>query len=77
MRLALALEHGRALFIRGALVYVIGRREVRDGRALGVDLDPLDGLHVVCSTDGVVITAYRNKQLNPRDHRSRHFARAA
>jgi hypothetical protein len=56
------LDYGRTLHIRGAEVHFLGRREVRKYYRLGVDLSHLEGLLVVCSNDGVILTVYRNKQ---------------
>ena len=59
-----ALDYGRELHARGALIYVIGRREIERYRAAGVDLSDLDGLQVVCAPSGAVITTYRNRDLS-------------
>lgn len=72
-----ALEHGRRVWTRGAQVFVLGQKEL-------VKLKParasrLDGLQVVCSPDGDVLTVYRNKDLRGLRPRSRrpHFCQAA
>ncbi len=52
---------GRELRLRGAWVYVVGRRDVRRAAREGVDIASLEGVHVVCSDDGAVITVYRNR----------------
>ncbi len=59
------LRHGRRVYIRGACLYAVGKREVHRSARRGVDLTALDGIHVVCS-DGVVLTVYRNRALNLR-----------
>lgn len=72
---AAALDYGRELHARGAVLYVLGRREVRRMRRGGLDLSAHEGVHVVCSADGVVITAYRNhdlRGLRPRHRRHLH-----
>jgi len=61
------LEFGRRAFVRGARVHVIGRREVLKASAKGANLEELNGLHVVCDPSGVVLTVYRNQELNLRD----------
>jgi len=58
-----ALTYGREVPTRGAFVYAIGRKEVKLWLELGVDLSNYSGLQVVCSTDAVVLTAYRNKDF--------------
>jgi len=62
--LARTLEHGRSVHIRGADIYVVGRREIKDSGEHGVNIADLNGIHVVCASDtGIVITAYRNRNL--------------
>lgn len=61
---ARTLEHGRFVHVRGADIYVVGRREIKLGSVQGLDIADLHGIHVVCASDsGVVITAYRNRNL--------------
>jgi hypothetical protein len=67
-----ALDFGRLVYTRGAAIYVIGRKEVLRARRLGVDLSEYEGVHVVCSADGAVLTVYRNRDfrgLRSRRHR--------
>ncbi|GIW71168.1 MAG: hypothetical protein KatS3mg102_0710 [Planctomycetota bacterium] len=59
----LALDFGRERFVRGARIFVIGRREIERARRCGVDLADLEGLHVVVSHDGHILTTYRNRDL--------------
>jgi hypothetical protein len=54
------IEYGRTVYTRGALVYAIGRKEVERHRQEGIDLSECKGVQVVCSTDGSVLTVYRN-----------------
>lgn len=73
-----AMAFGREVHTRGATIYAIGRREVREAAALGEDLGAFEGVQVVCSRDGAVITVYRNrdfKGLKPK--LGRHFNNAA
>jgi hypothetical protein len=66
----LALGHGRVVHVRGAVIRVVGRREVERAARRGLDLAPAEGVHVVCGAGGVVLTAYRNRDLTglrPRD----------
>ncbi|ACY14673.1 DUF4258 domain-containing protein [Haliangium ochraceum] len=63
-----AFLFGRAHHLRGARIYVIGRREVREAAEQdGFYLDDLEGLHVVCHPDGLVLTVYRDRRLNVRE----------
>tara|TARA_B100000678_G_scaffold283835_1_gene284471 strand:- start:565 stop:882 length:318 start_codon:yes stop_codon:yes gene_type:complete len=63
------LRHGRCLYVRGAQLYVVGKREVQSAAQKSLDLRHLEGIHVVCSPEGVVLTVYRNKNLNLRPRR--------
>lgn len=54
------LTYGRSAHVRGALVFAIGRREVEHWRARGLDLRPFEGIQVVQSLEGRILTAYRN-----------------
>jgi hypothetical protein len=67
------LAYGRAVWTRGACVHVIGRKEVRRYRRAGLDLAPYEGVHVVVSPEGTVLTVYRNRDLRGlrRDTRRR------
>lgn len=68
-----ALEYGRVVHTRGARIHVIGRKEVERFRHDGVDLEDCEGVHVVCTTDGVVMTVYKNFDLRGlRPCRRRH-----
>jgi len=67
-----ALDYGRVVHTRGAAIHVIGRKEVDWFDRLGIDLSRYEGVQVVCSSDGAVITVYRNRDfrgLRPRHRR--------
>lgn len=68
-----AMAYGRALYARGAVIFAIGRKEVVRHLQRRVDLRAYEGVEVVCSHDGAIITAYRNRNLHDlrglRDHR--------
>jgi len=69
-----ALFFGRTIHVRGADICVIGRKEVKRLRREGFDVSGYEGLHVVCSGDGCVLTVYRNydlRGLRPRRRRRR------
>jgi hypothetical protein len=59
-----ALTYGRRIRRPGAVVHVIGRKEVERWRARGVNLSDYVNLQVVCATDGAIITVYRNSNLH-------------
>src|SRR5436305_1974491 len=66
---------GRRVYTRGAVIYVVGRREVKIWERRGIDLSSLEGVHVVCEPGGRIKTVYRNRRLDrlrPR-HGGRHI----
>ena len=66
------VEYGRVVFVRGATIYAVGRKEVARFRREGVDLATGEGVQVVCSNDGAVMTVHRNhdfRGLRPRRRR--------
>ncbi len=78
-----ALTYGRVARVRGASIYAVGRKEVERYGAEGVDLRRFQGVQVVCSPDGAIVTVYRNNDfrgLRPRSglrhHRRNHVRRA-
>lgn len=74
-----AITLGRIVRTRGAEIHVIGRKEVQRFAAEGLDLSEFEGVQVVCSRGGWVITAYRNRDFRAlRPHRrQRSFGTAA
>lgn len=70
--MARVLEYGRCVSVRGAEIYVIGRKEVERYRREGVDLAGLDGLQVVANDAGLVYTVYRNRDFRGLKERRRH-----
>ena len=74
--LAAVLEYGRVVYVRGAKIYVIGRKEVTKFLCRGVELADLEGIHVVCTPENVVLTTYRNRNFRGlRPHGRRHRQR--
>jgi hypothetical protein len=75
----LVLNYGRAAHIRGATIYVVGRKEVERYRQDGIELSSVEGVQVVCTDSGSILTVYRNRDLRglrPRSRRARrHYAR--
>jgi hypothetical protein len=70
-----AMTYGRVVHVRGADIHAIGRKEVEWFERDGIDLSPYEGLQVVCSSDGAVLTVYRNRDF--RGLRSHHRRRPA
>ncbi len=70
----LVLNYGRAAHIRGATIYVVGRKEVEHYRQDGIELSSVEGVQVVCTDSGSILTVYRNRDLRglrPRSRRAR------
>lgn len=62
----LVLNYGRSSHTRKAVIYAIGRREIKE---FGRFLEPCEGIHVLCSAlDGAIITTYRNHDLSRMKH---------
>ena len=59
----LVIEYGRVVFTRGAMIYAIGRNEVKQYKIEKAEISYCEGVQVVCSMDGVVLTAYRNQSF--------------
>lgn len=70
---------GREIHTHGATVYFVGRDEVERNQRSGMDWRPLEGLCVVCSREGAVLTVYRNRNLRrlKRCKRGRNYRREA
>src|SRR3954451_1922601 len=58
-----AIFYGRVVYTRGAVVHAIGRNEIAHYAEEGIDLSAYNGVQVVCSRDGSVITVYRNRDF--------------
>ncbi len=60
------LTYGRSAHNRKALIYAVGRKEVKEN---GRFLEGCEGIQVICSpTDGTIITTYRNHDLRGLRH---------
>ncbi|MCV6587814.1 MAG: DUF4258 domain-containing protein [Marinobacterium sp.] len=73
----MALRYGRTIRSRRAVFKVIGRKEIERYAGQAPELRDLNGIQVVSSPEGVVLTAYRNRnlrQIRPshRKHRNLH-----
>lgn len=70
----LVLNYGRTAHIRSATIYAVGRKEVERYRQNGIELSPVEGVQVVCTESGAILTVYRNRDLRglrPRSRRAR------
>lgn len=69
------IGYGRAVHTRGAVIHAVGRKEVERFRRDGIDLSDCEGVQVVCSTRGAIVTVYRNhdfRKLRSRLGRDRY-----
>jgi Domain of unknown function (DUF4258) len=75
LAIAIVLEYGRDVLVRGAWICVIGKKEIERSRRHGIDLSAYAGVHVVLSEEGgSVMTVYRNgdfRRLRAKSRRQR------
>lgn len=69
---AVVLCFGRSIHVRGAEILVLGRNEIVRTARFGLDFSSYEGIHVVCSADGSILTVYRNRSLHGLRPRRRH-----
>ena len=69
------LTFGRVVYVRGADICVIGRKEIAWYAKDGIDLSAYDGVQVVTTTDGIILTVYRNRSFNGLRGRCAHRRR--
>ncbi len=68
---AAAIEYGEAVEIRGATIFVLGRKDVRRVDCPYVNLRRFEGVQVVCSRANV-LTVYRNQKFTGLRRSNRH-----
>jgi hypothetical protein len=74
----MVLNYGRTAHVRGATIYVVGRKEVDRFQQDGIALSSVEGVQVVCTDSDEILTVYRNRDLRglrPRSRRSRRSRR--
>jgi len=59
------LTYGRRVWTRGAQVFALGQREVERGAHRGLNLLPYEGIQVVCTPEGSILTVYRQHNFKP------------
>ncbi len=62
------LLFGREVHTRGASIFTVGRKEVTKYMSKGIDLRRQEGIQVVCSPNGAVLTVYRNNDFSSLKH---------
>lgn len=76
---AMVMAYGRLARVRGAEIYAVGRKEVERYLREGVDLSRFQGVQVVCTPEGTILTVYRNNDfrgLRPRSSQRQHLRAA-
>ena len=68
-----ALDYGRIVHVRGAAIFAIGKKEVARCQSRGINISDLEGVQVVCKSDGMILTVYRNRDFRGLRPRRRHF----
>lgn len=58
------LDYGRRIHAKGLTYYVVGHKEVDLYAEQGVNLANFEGLQVLVSEDGAVVTTYRSRDLH-------------
>lgn len=56
-----AFRYGYRFHHHGAIYYRIGRKEIKRYSAICPDLKKMNGIHVVTSLNGKILTLFRNK----------------
>lgn len=72
----LAYQYGRVIHSRRAVYHVIGNKEIKKYGDIEPELKNMNGVQLVMSINGIVLTAYRNKDLRkvrPYKHSHKHL----
>ena len=75
-QLVLAYQYGRVIHSRRAVYYVIGNKEIEKYGSIESELKQMNGIQLVMSPNGTVLTAFRNKDLRkvrPFKHKHKHL----
>jgi len=67
----LTLRLGREVYAKGAVIVLVGHREVAELQGIFPEIRELEGLHVVLDRSGAIVTAYRNRERIYRKRRRR------
>ena len=72
----LAYKYGRVIHARRAVYRVIGNKEIEKYGSIEPELKNMNGIHLVMSSKGTVLTTFRNKDLRkvrPDKHNHKHL----
>jgi len=62
-QVVLAYQYGRVIHSRRAVYHVIGNKEIEKYGSIKPELKAMNGIQLVMSSNGIVLTAFRNKDL--------------
>lgn len=74
--LAQVMRYGRTIYSRGATYRVIGRKEVAHLATAGIDLRAAEGVQVLLTNSGTVLTTFRShdlRKIRPSKRRHAHY----
>jgi len=72
----LAYQFGRVIHSRRAVYHVIGNKEIEKYGSIEPELKAMNGVQLVMSSNGTVLTAFRNKNIRkvrPFKHSHKHL----
>ena len=75
-QIMLAYKYGRIIHSRRASFHVIGKKEVEMYGSIDPELKEMNGIQLVVSSNGTLLTVYRNKDLRkirPYKHSHKHL----
>ena len=75
-QVVLAFQYGRIIHARRAVYHVIGNKEIEKYGSIEPELKVMNGVQLVMSSNGTVLTAFRNKDLRkvrPFKHNHKHL----
>ena len=75
-QVVLAYQYGRVIHSRRAVYHVIGNKEIEKYGSIEPELKTMNGIQLVMSSNGIVLTAFRNKDLRkvrPFKHSHKHL----
>ena len=75
-QIILAFNYGRVINARRAVYHVVGNKEIAKYGSIEPELKEMNGIQLVMSANGMVLTAFRNKDLRkvrPFKHSHKHL----
>ncbi len=75
-QVVLAYQYGRVIHSRRAVYHVIGNKEIDKFGSIEPELKKMNGIQLVMSSNGTVLTAFKNKDLRrvrPYKHSHKHL----